>query len=79
MKLKLNWDEHLRLMFLCSKTAHPFYEKEAWEEKAQQVRKAGGIPYLISFREWPLTVVFKSQIDKRTIYYASLEMSNEIR
>ena len=76
-KTKLNQDDHLRLMFLCNKTAHPFYQKEAWEEKAKQVRKVGGIPYLVSFREWPLTVVFRSQTDERTIYYDSLEMADE--
>jgi len=68
VKTKLNQDDHLRLMFLCDKTAHPFYQKEAWEKKAKQVRKVGGIPYLVSFREWPLTVVFRSQMDERTIY-----------
>ena len=77
MKTKLNQDDHLRLMFLCSKTAHPLYEKETWKTKAKQVRKTGGIPYLVSFREWPLTVVFKSQADGRTIYYDFSEMPDE--
>ena len=65
-----NGDDHLRLMFLMSKTAHPFSSSnpDAWKEKAAQVRKAGGIPYLVSFREWSLPVMFTSVIDKRTIY-----------
>ncbi|RKU33733.1 hypothetical protein C6499_00935 [Candidatus Poribacteria bacterium] len=65
-----NADDHLRLMFLMSKTAHPFTSSnpDAWKEKAAQVRKAGGIPYLVSFREWSLPVMFTSVIDKRTIY-----------
>ena len=76
-KIKLNWDDHLRLMFLCNKTAHPFYQKAAWTRIAQQVREIGGLPYLVSFREWPLRVVFSSQTDERTIYYSPLEMSDE--
>ncbi len=63
-----NTDEHLRLMFLMSKTAHPLSNPDEWKEKAAHVRKAGGIPYLVSFREWPLPLVFTSLIDKRTIY-----------
>ncbi|MXV83389.1 phospholipid carrier-dependent glycosyltransferase [Candidatus Poribacteria bacterium] len=63
-----NTDDHLRLMFLMSKTAHPLSNPDAWEEKAAQVRKAGGIPYLVSFREWALPIVFTSLTDKRTIY-----------
>lgn len=63
-----NTDDHLRLMFLMSKTAHPLSKPDEWEEKAAQVRKAGGIPYLVSFREWALPVVFTSLTDKRIIY-----------
>ena len=63
-----NTDDHLRLMFLMSKTAHPLRNPDEWEEKAAQVRKAAGIPYLVSFREWTLPVVFTSLTDKRTIY-----------
>ncbi len=63
-----NTDDHLRLMFLMSKTAHPLSNPGEWEEKAAQVRKVGGIPYLVSFREWSLPIVFTSLTDKRTIY-----------
>ena len=63
-----NTDDHLRLMFLMSKTAHPLSNPDQWEEKASEVRKAGGIPYLVSFREWSLPVVFTSLTDKRIIY-----------
>lgn len=63
-----NTDDHLRLMFLMSKTAHPLSNPDEWDEKASQVRKAGGIPYLVSFREWTLPVVFTSLTDKRIIY-----------
>ena len=65
-----NRDDHLRLMFLMSKTAHPFSSRtmDEWKEKAAQVRKAGGIPYLVSFRAWSLPIVFTSLTDKRTIY-----------
>jgi len=63
-----NTDDHLRLMFLMSKTAHPLSNPDEWKEKAAQVRKAGGIPYLVSFREWALPIVFSSLTDKRTIY-----------
>ena len=63
-----NTDDHLRLMFLMSKTAHPLSNPDEWEEKASQVRKTGGIPYLVSSREWPLPVVFTSLTDKRIIY-----------
>ena len=63
-----NTDDHLRLMFLMSKTAHPLSNPDEWEEKASHVRKTGGIPYLVSFREWPLPVVFTSLTDKRIIY-----------
>lgn len=66
-KLK-NTDDHLRLMFLTSKTAHPLSNPDQWEQKAEQVRKAGGIPYLVSFREWPLRIAFTSLTDKRSIY-----------
>ena len=65
-----NGDDHLRLMFLMSKAAHPFSSSnpDAWKQKAAQVRKAGGIPYLVSFQKWSLPVMFTSRIDKRTIY-----------
>ena len=63
-----NTDDHLRLMFLMSKTAHPLSHPDEWEEKAVQVRKAGGIPYLVSFREWSLPIIFTSLTDKRSIY-----------
>ncbi|MYK17529.1 phospholipid carrier-dependent glycosyltransferase [Candidatus Poribacteria bacterium] len=63
-----NTDEHLRLMFLMSKTAHPLSNPDEWQEKAGQVRITGGIPYLVSFREWSLPLVFTSLTDKRSIY-----------
>ena len=65
-----NIDEHLRLMFLISKTAHRFIGStlDVWKEKAAEVRKTGGIPYLVSSGEWSLHPVFISLTDKRTIY-----------
>lgn len=51
-----------------SKTAHPLSNPDEWQEKAGQVRIAGGIPYLVSFREWSLPLVFTSLTDKRSIY-----------
>ncbi len=71
-----NTDDHLRLMFLISKTAHPFHSPNVWKEKAAHVRKAGGSPYLVSFREYPLPVLLTSQTDKRTIYSVPIEEAN---
>ena len=67
-KERRNTDDHLRLMFLMSKTAHPLSNAEEWKQKAEQVRQAGGIPYLVSFREWNLPLVFSSLTDRRRIY-----------
>ena len=63
-----NTDDHLRLMFLMSKTAHPLSNPDEWKKTASQVRQAGGIPYLVSFREWSLRLVSTSITDKRSIY-----------
>lgn len=70
-------DEHLRLMFLMSKTAHPFRTGETWKEKAAQIHKAGGIPYIVSFSTYSLPVVFTSRTDKRTLYSISEELTDE--
>lgn len=72
-----NTDEHLRLMFLMSKTAHPFRTGETWKEKAAQIHKAGGIPYIVSFSTYSLPVVFTSRTDQRTLHFISEELTDE--
>lgn len=72
-----NTDDHLRLMFLMSKTAHPFRTGETWKEKAAKIHKAGGIPYIVSLSMYSLPVVFTSRTDKRTLYSISEELTDE--
>lgn len=35
----------------------------------QEVRRHGGIPYVVAFQELPLPMVFRSEADGRTIYF----------
>ncbi len=60
--------DYLRLMFFTEHTARPYYLKTEWKSLSQQVREQGGIPYIVTFRELNLPVLFKSYADKRTIY-----------
>ena len=62
------WALRFPSVILSTLAVHPLSNSDEWEEKASQVRKAGGIPYLVSSREWPLPVVFTSLTDKRIIY-----------
>ena len=62
--------DYLRLMFFTEHTARPYYLKSAWKSLSQQVREQGGIPYVVTFRELDLPVLFKSYADKRTIYFS---------
>lgn len=59
------------LMFLTSRTAHLYHSEDAWNPLSRQVRKNGGIPYIVTFRKLDLPVVFKSEADGRTIYLVS--------
>ncbi len=63
-----NDDNHLRIMFLTSHTAHPYTTANGWEKLVSQAQRHGGIPYIVTFRELDLPVVFKSEMDKTTIY-----------
>ena len=56
------------LMFLTSHTARPYFLKTAWKSLSQQVQVHGGTPYIVTFRELNLPILFKSYADKRTIY-----------
>ena len=60
--------DYLRLMFFTEHTARPYYLKSEWKSLSQQVEEHGGIPYVVTFRELNLPVLFKSYADKRTIY-----------
>lgn len=60
--------DYLRLMFLTEHTARPYPSKTAWKPLIQQVQRRGGIPYVVTFRELNLPVLFKSEADGRTIY-----------
>ncbi|MDE0426509.1 MAG: glycosyltransferase family 39 protein [Candidatus Poribacteria bacterium] len=64
--------DYLRLMFFTEYTARPYYLKSAWKSLSQQVEKHGGIPYIVTFRELNLPILFKSHADKRTIYLSEL-------
>ena len=63
--------DYLRLMFFTEYTAHPYHLKSAWKPLSRQVREQGGIPYVVTFRELDLPVLFKSYADKRTIYFVA--------
>ena len=58
----------LYLMFQTSHTAYPYHSEAAWEKISKRIQQRGGIPYLVTFRELPLPVVFKSESDRRIIY-----------
>ena len=60
--------DHLRLMFLTERTAHPYRASNVWKPLSRQIRVNGGIPYLVTFRELDLPILFKSKTDERTIY-----------
>lgn len=62
--------DYLRLMFFTEHTARPYYLKSEWKSLSQQVQEHGGIPYVVTFRELDLPLLFKSEADKRTIYLA---------
>ena len=64
-------DDHLRLMFLTSRTAYPYRSKNGWKFSSQQIRQHGGIPYIVTFRELNRPVIFKSEADGRTLYSTS--------
>ena len=60
--------DHLRLMFLTERTTHPYRVPNVWKRLSRQIRANGGIPYLVTFRELDLPILFKSKTDERTIY-----------
>ena len=62
--------DYLRLMFFTEHTARPYYLKTEWKSLSQQVREQGGIPYIVTFRELDLPLLFKSHTDKRAIYFS---------
>lgn len=59
---------HLQMMFLTSHTAYTYHSKNAWKNLSKRVQQHGGIPYIVTFRELDLPLLFKSEADKRTIY-----------
>ena len=61
--------DYLRLMFFTGRTAYPYHFKTTLKSLIQQVRKNGGIPYVVAFRELPRSMVFRSEADGRTIYF----------
>ncbi|MCH8294343.1 glycosyltransferase family 39 protein [Candidatus Poribacteria bacterium] len=67
-KKKKNNDDHLRLMFLTERTAHPYSSPDAWEALAKRISANSGIPYVVSFRKLDLPVLFNSEVDGRTVY-----------
>ena len=64
---KENYGEHQLTMFLAHRTAYEMQDR-TYEETAPKVIEHGGIPYVVSFRELPLPVVYHSEQDARTIY-----------
>lgn len=60
--------DHLRLMFLTSRTVHPYHKQNGWFEFCEQIRRHGGTPYIVTFRVLDLPVIFESETDKHTIY-----------
>lgn len=62
--------DYLRLMLFTEHTARPYYLKSGWKSPSEQVQEHGGIPYVVTFRELDLPLLFKSEADKRTIYLA---------
>ena len=63
--------DYLQLMFLTSRTAYPYYSENTWKHISKRIQQRGGIPYIVTFRELPLPVIFKSKADRRTIYATS--------
>ncbi len=59
---------NLQIMFLTSHTAYPYHSAHAWKQISKRVEQRGGIPYIVTFRELNLPVIFKSEADGRTIY-----------
>ncbi len=56
------------LMFLTPFTAHTYHSEHAYKAMSRQVKKNGGIPYVVTESELPLPILFKSEKDKRTLY-----------
>lgn len=73
-----NDDNHLRIMFLTSRTAHPYTTANGWEKLVSQVHRHGGIPYIVTFRELDLPVMFKSEVDKTTLYATVLHKKSTL-
>ena len=69
-KVETHCDAHI-LMFFTSRTAHAYHSEDAWNPLSRQVKKNGGIPYIVTFRKLDLPVVFKSEADGRTVYSVS--------
>jgi 4-amino-4-deoxy-L-arabinose transferase-like glycosyltransferase len=62
-----NYGEHQLTMYLSYRTAYEM-QNRTYEDTAPTVIEHGGIPYVVSFREQPLPVVYRSEQDARTIY-----------
>lgn len=62
---------HLQMMFLTSHTAYPYYSENTWKHISKRIQQRGGIPYIVTFRELNLPVIFKSEADGRTLYSTS--------
>ena len=60
--------DHLRLMFRTSRTVHPYHGQAVLPEFCTQIQRHGGIPYIVTFRELNLPVIFKSDTDGVAIY-----------
>lgn len=64
---KGNYGEHQLTMFLADRTAYEM-QNRTYQDTAPIVIEHGGIPYVVSFRELPLPVLYHSEEDGRTIY-----------
>lgn len=69
--------DHLRLMFLTSRTVHPYHKHAVLPEFSKQIHKHGGIPYIVTFQKLNLPVIFKSDTDGVTIYSTSPHRSSK--
>ena len=62
---------NIQIMFLTSHTAYPYHSENAWKQISKRIQLRGGIPYIVTFREMNLPLLFKSEADGRNIYSIS--------
>lgn len=67
--------DYLLMMFLTAHTAYPYYSENTWKHISQRIQSRGGIPYILTFRDLNLPVIFKSQTATQTLY--STQKSND--